>query len=213
MMVLDIGAHHGLYTLLASKLVGRRGKVIAFEPSPRERERLKKNLRLNGCRNVRVEPVALGSQKGLADLYVVDGAQDWCNSLRPPMVSGATHTVQVPVRRLDEVLLPKYGQRIDFIKLDAEGAELGVLQGAGWVFDVEPRPIILVEVEDLRTRPWGYEAKEIFKFLMQRRYQLFALGREGQLARIDPDKKQEGRNVVAIPEERQASLTSLNYEK
>ena len=38
MTVLDIGAHHGLYTLLASRRVGRTGKVVAFEPSPAERK-------------------------------------------------------------------------------------------------------------------------------------------------------------------------------
>src|SRR5277367_4156815 len=44
MTVLDIGAHHGLYTLLASLRVGERGRVIAFEPSPRERVRLERHI-------------------------------------------------------------------------------------------------------------------------------------------------------------------------
>jgi hypothetical protein len=47
MTVVDVGAHHGLYTLLASKCVGWHGRVIAIEPSPRERGRLGKHLRLN----------------------------------------------------------------------------------------------------------------------------------------------------------------------
>jgi FkbM family methyltransferase len=57
---LDIGAHHGLYTLLASRRVGRRGMVVAFEPSPRERRRLAKHLRVNRCANVEVEACAVG---------------------------------------------------------------------------------------------------------------------------------------------------------
>src|ERR1700719_74060 len=60
MTVVDVGAHHGLYTLLASKGVGRRGKVIAFEPSPRERRRLLRHIRVNACSNVAVEACALG---------------------------------------------------------------------------------------------------------------------------------------------------------
>src|SRR5271165_5588961 len=51
MTVLDIGAHHGLYTLLASKRVGGTGRVVAFEPSPRERGQLSRNVKINFCSN------------------------------------------------------------------------------------------------------------------------------------------------------------------
>jgi len=67
MTVVDVGAHHGLYTLLASKGVGRRGKVIAFEPSMRERRRLLSHLRVNACWNVVLEGCALGDEVGEAD--------------------------------------------------------------------------------------------------------------------------------------------------
>jgi FkbM family methyltransferase len=78
MTVMDVGAHHGWYTLLASKHVGKRGKVIAFEPSPRECRRLEKHLRFNRCSNVHLERCAAGSEPGEADLFLVDGFQDWC---------------------------------------------------------------------------------------------------------------------------------------
>src|SRR5271154_1923841 len=52
MTVLDVGAHHGLYTLLASKRVGPEGKVFAFEPATRERTALLQHSRLNRCKNV-----------------------------------------------------------------------------------------------------------------------------------------------------------------
>src|SRR5713101_7108832 len=55
MTVIDAGAHHGLYTLLASKRIGRKGRVIAFEPSPRECERLEKHLRMNRCSNTELQ--------------------------------------------------------------------------------------------------------------------------------------------------------------
>jgi len=63
MRVLDIGAHHGFYTLLASRKVGAGGRVLAFEPSPRERRKLLRHLRLNRCTNVQVEDCALGARK------------------------------------------------------------------------------------------------------------------------------------------------------
>ncbi len=113
-----------MYTLLASKRVGREDRVIAFEPSPRERRRLLRHISINGCSNVFVEPLALGDHAGEADLFLVEGRQDWCNSLCPPDVDERTCTVRVEVRPLDDVLRVLGVSRVDFIKLDVGGAEL-----------------------------------------------------------------------------------------
>ena len=69
-------------------------------------------------------------REGEADLYLVDGMHDWCNSLRAPNVDERTTKVKVEVRRLDDVLEGMSWPRVDFIKLDVEGAELSFLQGA-----------------------------------------------------------------------------------
>src|SRR5229473_747156 len=130
MTVVDAGANHGLYTLLASKRVGRSGRVIAFEPSPRERKRLRRHLWVNRCKNVNVQSCALGDERRQADLFLVEGREDWCNSLRAPQVDARTVTVRVEVERVDEVLKKLAILRVDFIKLDIEGAELSFLQGA-----------------------------------------------------------------------------------
>jgi FkbM family methyltransferase len=129
MTVLDIGAPHGLYTLLCSKCVGRQGQVIAFEASPRECRRLAKHVRVNGCSNVRIEPHAVGSQSGSADLYVLNGSCNWGNSLRAPVVFESTFKIPVQVFPVDDVLLELGISRVDFIKLDVEGAELSALKG------------------------------------------------------------------------------------
>jgi len=56
-------------------------------------------------------------------------------------------------------------ERVDFIKLDAEGAELEVLEGAKKLLRSPSRPALLVEVQDPRARPWGYAAREITQLL------------------------------------------------
>jgi FkbM family methyltransferase len=213
MTVVDAGAHHGLYALLASKQVGRKGRVIAIEPSPRECERLKKHLSINRCWNTDLAPCALGEYPGEADLYVVDGFQDWCNSLRPPAVDEPTRTVRVSVRRLDDVLAELGVSKVDFVKLDVEGAELSVLHGAMKLLQREPRPAILAEVQDIRTEPWGYAAREIIQFLIRMDYRWFAIAVKGALLPISCDQDSYDANLVALPVERTEEFLGLLGQK
>jgi FkbM family methyltransferase len=208
MTVLDAGAHHGLYTLLASKRVGREGRVIAFEPSPRERKRLRRHLRVNRCKNVDVQSCALGDEHREADLFLVEGREDWCNSLRAPQIDARTITVRVEMERVDDVLENLGVARVDFIKLDVEGAELSFLQGACRTLAVS-RPVILAEVQDLRTRPWGYAAREIIDFLRRANYCWFALTANSNLQPISTQLKTYDANLVALPDERADDIRRL----
>jgi FkbM family methyltransferase len=201
MTVLDIGAHHGFYTLLASKKVGSQGTVLAIEPSPRERKRLEHHLRLNRCKNVQVECCALGDVDGEAKLHLVLGSQNGCNSLRKPAVAEQTFAISVPIKRLDHILHDHELAKVDFMKLDVEGGELSVLKGGAGLLSSHTRPVILVEVQDVRTRPWGYPAREIVKFLSSLGYRWFRLLRDGNLEEIEADQTEYDGNFVAIPNE------------
>jgi FkbM family methyltransferase len=116
MAVFDVGAHHGFYSLLASVKVGPTGKVVAFEPSPRERAKLLRHLRLNRCSNVIVEPVALSSCEAIGELYVVHGRDTGCDSLRPPAVKEPTSRVRVPLTTIDSCLTRAGMARLDLLK-------------------------------------------------------------------------------------------------
>jgi len=90
---------------------------------------------------------------------------------------------------------------VDFIKMDVEGAELNVLWGAEDLLARCPRPVILAELADSRTFPWGYRASAIYDFLVGKDYRWFAITKEGMLlpySRTD----QFGNNLVAFPDER-----------
>ncbi len=202
MTVLDIGAHHGLYTLLASKCVGNGGRVLAFEPSPRERKQLFLHLRVNRCANVKVLPFALGNETSEAEFFLVDGNETGCNSLRPPAVNQPTRKIQVAVRRLDEVVQQEGVENVDFIKLDVEGGELAVLLGATRLLEREPRPVILAEVQDIRTEPWGYGAKMILEILSERGYKWHEISGDGTLTVLNSNAEKFDGNFVAVPEEK-----------
>jgi FkbM family methyltransferase len=209
MTVVDVGAHHGLYTLLASKCVGWEGRVIAIEPSPRECARLEKHLRLNRCSNVDLVPCAAGEDPGEKDFFLVDGSSDWCNSLRPPAVDEPTRTVRVRVRRVDEILSERRISKVDFVKLDVEGAELSVLYGAMQLLRREPRPAILAEVQDVRTAAWGYAAREIIQFLIRLDYRWFVIAAKGALLPINCNEDTYNANLVALPAERVEEFLAL----
>ena len=210
MVVLDIGAHHGYYTLLASKLAGSRGKVFSFEPSPRERRRLLLHKRLNRCGNVSVQALALGDQERESELHVAEDAQSGHNSLMPPAVTSETSRVRVRVARLDNWLQDQDIDHVDFIKMDVEGGELAVLHGATRLLERQPRPVFLVEVQDIRTQPWGYPAKEIIQLLRAKGFRWFSPGVDGALEDLDASQNSFDGNFVALPEELEAKCPIVN---
>jgi FkbM family methyltransferase len=201
MVVLDIGAHQGLYTLLASREVVPDGQVISFEPSPRELQRLRWNLLLNRCPNVRMEPLALGSDEGAADLFVCLGLETGCNSLRPPAVSEATKPIKVSITTLDNYCQKAGIDVVDFVKLDVEGAEMEVLRGARRLLSRKPRPVIMCELADVRTEPWGYRSSMIYEDLAAWGYHWFSIAPDG---RLEPCHMKESfhENLLAVPYEK-----------
>ena len=131
--------------------------MFAFEPSPRERRALLRHVRINRCRNVSIEALALGGEEGNASLFVVQGEQTGCNSLRTPAPDVPGEFIPTPVHivRLDDWLDAQKIERVDFIKLDVEGGELEVLRGAEDLLKRRPRLLILAELQDVRAKSLG----------------------------------------------------------
>jgi FkbM family methyltransferase len=202
MCVLDIGAHHGFYSLLASRLVGPQGRVVAFEPSPREREHLRRHLWLNRCENVDVEPVALGAARSRATLHVMPAFLSGCNTLRMEPGGDPAEVLEVEVLPLDEYLERHAISRVDFMKMDVEGAELHVLRGASALLRDAHRPTILAEVEESRCAPWGHTGREVIELLAERGYRWFGVDARGALRAVPPGQATFDANYLAIPEER-----------
>jgi FkbM family methyltransferase len=202
MTIFDLGAHYGLYTLLASKRVGSGGRVIAFEPSPRERQQLQRHLDVNRCQNVQVEAVAVGGEDGTAELYVCMEQFTSYNSLRPPAVSEPTVKVEVPLIKLDSYLEKAQLPTVDFIQMEVEGAELGVLRGASKLFSPPYRPIFMCELADERTQPWDYQSVAIYDFLSAQDYQLFSITPAGTLRPCPRREQFVDDNLIAVPAEK-----------
>ncbi len=121
-IVIDIGAYVGMYSIKASQFVGPTGLVIAVEPLPSNLIYLERNL--EACPNTRIAKVALSNYVGAGKLYSAP--------------TTATHSmsyitnkfIEVRVITLDELVNELGLPRVDYIKMDAEGSDLNILEGA-----------------------------------------------------------------------------------
>jgi FkbM family methyltransferase len=145
MTVFDVGANKGQMMLLFAKLVGPRGRVVAFEPAPAEFRALQRNVALNGLDQVTTVQAAVSDAAGEMT-FMYDAANPTQGKLRDVeptySVPGAV-PVPVPTRPLDDFLAQ--GLRPNLIKIDVEGGGLAVLRGAAQILEtIGPR--ILIEL-------------------------------------------------------------------
>jgi len=146
MTVVDVGANIGIYTRFFSKLTGESGRVHAFEPAPSNFKRLQENV--GHMANVSLNHAAIGDRSGTIKLYV--SAE--LNVDHRTFDSGdGREEIDVPVVSLDDYFLT--GQRVDLIKIDVQGYELSVLQGAKRVLKENRDVKVLMEF-------WPYGIKK-----------------------------------------------------
>ena len=206
MTFFDVGAYHGIYALIAAKKLGKYGRVVAFEPSPDGLRRLRLHLHLNRISSATAENCAITAEEGTAPLFtVLDGHPDM-NSLRHSAPDFPVSHTTVATTTLDRYVQYKRINKVDLVKIDTEGAEMDVFRGADR-FVHQLRPLIICEVLDQVTRPWGYAAREIVARLQTRDYDWFDIRHDGCLV---PHRLQseypEVRNYLAIPREKRDSL-------
>jgi FkbM family methyltransferase len=158
---LDIGANIGFFTLYAARIVGKSGKVHAFEPNPLTFTKLRQNVELNELGNVSTCPVALSDRRGEAALFLGPSGNAGGASLRE---LGSDTTVPVRVVTLDEVLQKHSVARIAMIKIDVEGAEFLALNGAVQTLRRD-RPEIICEISEWSLERQGSSAEQLFEFL------------------------------------------------
>lgn len=140
MTVVDGGAHVGYYSCLAARLVGPRGLVIAFEPSPRNYELLLANVWRNGFTNVLCFPWALAAESGFAELDV-SSTNTGDNRLRP--LGEARGRVLVRTIALDSVEAVR--PPVDVVKLDVQGHEEGAVRGMERLLSGSPDVLVSCE--------------------------------------------------------------------
>ena len=163
-VVLDVGAYVGMFTSRAAGLVGNTGKVIAIEPEPHNLSYLRRNV--EHLSNVIVVGEAAFDKVGNRNLYLSGSSQ--CHTLVYPHKK----FLQVKVNTLDNIATQLGLTHIDFVKIDAEGAELQILEGARSILKDKPK-LAIASYHDL---PNGKtEIPSIVAFLTSAGYQTYIL--------------------------------------
>jgi FkbM family methyltransferase len=207
MVFVDAGANEGLYSLFASRCVGASGRVFSFEPSQREFDRLGCNIQLNGLENVHAVQAALTEKSGSVELNVARATHGGQNTL-------GEFAYQVSLLRRETVsaqtldgFAAEFGlTRLDFLKMDVEGAELRVLEGSREVLR-RLRPTILFEVSDAALRGQGDSLPDVLEFLRLQDYRLYAFS-ERTGAPLPFTSEIQSENMIAVPAEKTSFMPS-----
>ncbi|MEK7555442.1 MAG: FkbM family methyltransferase [Patescibacteria group bacterium] len=164
-IVYDIGAHVWFYTLLASELVGGKGKVFSFEPNPRNIFYLRKHIALNNFKNIMVFEAAVSEKSGTA---LFNLQKDNFSGGRIGLREGGFNVKTVA---LDDLVVSEKLPLPNIIKIDIEGGEFAVLKGATGILE-KYRPVIFLATHDEENH------KNCLNFLELLGYKLKAIGGE-----------------------------------
>jgi FkbM family methyltransferase len=193
MVVIDGGANLGIYTVVASKLVGENGKVLSFEPGAIPFQELQANVALNNATNVSTFQAALSDHSGSARLYQSPAGLVAAHlAFHGDSDAAADEYEEVPVRTLDEVLNSEGIDKVDMLKLDVEGVEELALRGARSLFS-RSKPLVICEMwvkeSGQRVGPW--------RFLSDLGYRFYEIDPDGELR--PSDSPRHGNNVALPP--------------
>ena len=194
MVIADIGANVGFYTLEMAHCVGPTGRVLAFEPDAFSFHLLQDRLTRRHIANVDAYPIALGNQTARSTLYC-SAYNRADNRLGHPHAERHVESCDVELRRLDDVLLEGRHAGIDALKIDVQGNEASVLRGARSTLDAGVSWIWLEFSPDL-LRAAGQDPEGFLESLRALEMDLLLLADDGSLQPLT-DTREHMRKIGA----------------
>jgi FkbM family methyltransferase len=155
----DVGANKGSFIYWLSRWVGD-GRVVAFEPQPDLARALENICRGLGLHNVTVEAKAVYSHSGRQDLFLPEGHQPGASLHRAALEAESFTTLSVPLVSLDDYF--GANDKVALLKIDVEGAELGVFRGAERILR-QHAPLLVFECENRHLAPGTVQ--DVFSYL------------------------------------------------
>ena len=171
-VVLDVGAHIGLFAVIAAQTVSNEGKVYAFEPTPATYQLLQTSVAINNNQNnIKIFQKAVGSSIGKITFFISDNKADNANSLVNYKEDRPLHGIDIDVTTIDAFVKEQNLTKINFIKIDVEGAEYDALKGSVETFNkFKPACILAIHPEPIKAK--GDSLETIFDFIQQLNYKI-----------------------------------------
>jgi len=169
MICVDAGGNIGYYATLESNKVGKNGKVIAIEPSPINLRYLKKNLELQNQSNYEVHNFACGKEDGEISFLVHD-ISNMCKVVKEgDKIPDGMQVIKIPVKKLDTFLNSIGIEKIDFLRMDIEGSELNLFEGAKNTIK-NSKPMIQFEFHPGKLGPTN--TRKVLEYLKSEDYEI-----------------------------------------
>jgi len=170
MIVFDIGANIGMYSILLSKLVGSSGKIYSFEPDENTFNILTKNLSLSKCDNVLAYKIALSDSNSLAIMSKPNEQSGDAFHYIQPLNDSDDISKSVQTITLDNFLLEQGIPKVDFIKIDIEGAEFLCLTGATQLLTGPQSPTLVCECYEEYLQRFGKRISDVLIYMDSKGY-------------------------------------------
>jgi FkbM family methyltransferase len=201
----DIGAHVGYFSMLASALVGPEGSVYSFEPEPRNYAHLLDHIEANDATNVRPMHMAVGAKPSIAEFFVNsdnDGGHALWEVGRHPFnerTRSAPQSRKVFVTTLDQLFEGRDARSLKAIKIDAEGAEFAILVGAKELLRRHRVPFIIAEINRFGLESMGVTENHLRAMMTEMGYETY-LFQPGQsvIQRMLPHETVESNYVFNV---------------
>lgn len=148
----DIGANAGYFSLIAARVVGPEGRVIAFEPVPGNAELISEQLELNGLKGVsEVRRIAIANENKRSRFVISEtNANSHLGDIPTDAPQGNSNGVDIEVKSITLDSVVENSRLPSFIKMDIEGAEVLALQGAQMLLSSERKPILMISVHSAK---------------------------------------------------------------
>jgi FkbM family methyltransferase len=171
----DVGANIGLFSLIAANRAGNSGMVYAFEPAGKTFHRLHENLKINDFKNAQCFQLALSDQSGEFPFYTSEDGFDAWNSIAHPIAGKSFSKESVQCLAWDHFArIHDLLGKVTMMKIDVEGWESRVLEGARESFSREDAPLLQVEFTDKASTSAGSSCKRLYQLLENLGYRMFS---------------------------------------
>ena len=176
----DIGANIGAVSVPLWSRVGPGGSVISIEADPSDVDKIKANLKLNGCPEDYVVNVAIADKKGVMQLRVYPECNGWQTLGNPSFAKNyESYVIDVPVINFDEFADTYKIKTADFMKIDVEGAEILVLSGMRSFLREKKIACLVFEVNHLMLEGMNSNVRQLMSFWKDFDYELWRLADDG----------------------------------